>query len=122
VVSVLTLCAHPAAAARRRHQPDDAGGPGALGEAVPLRYLTSMPFTKVWASSDINVVIARVAPEILALLAESVPRTKTTIVAALADRHPKDDVQRTLMRLAVTEQLVETGGKYSLPRAEAGQG
>jgi hypothetical protein len=51
-----------------------------------------------------------------------VTRTEAPIIAALADRHPKDDVRRTLMRLAITEQLVETGGKYTLPAAEAGQG
>jgi hypothetical protein len=33
-----------------------------------------------------------------------------------------DDVRRTLMRLAVTEQLVEKGGKYTLPAGEAEQG
>jgi hypothetical protein len=66
--------------------------------------------------------IERVAPDVLALLADGVPRSRATIITALADRHPKDDVRRTLMRLAVTEQLVETGGRYSLPAAEAGQG
>ena len=44
------------------------------------------------------------------------------IITALADRHPKDDVRRTLMRLAVTEQLVEKDGKYTLPVAKAEQG
>jgi hypothetical protein len=43
-------------------------------------------------------------------------------VAALAGRHPKDDVRRTLMRLAVTEQLVEKGGKYTLPAAASEPG
>jgi hypothetical protein len=38
------------------------------------------------------------------------------------DQHLKDDVRRTLMHLAVTEQLVEKGGKYPLPTAEAGRG
>ena len=38
-------------------------------------------------------------------------------MAALADQHPKDEVKRTLMRLAVTDQVVETGGKYTLPQA-----
>jgi hypothetical protein len=38
-----------------------------------------------------------------------------SIVAALAGRYPKDDVRRTVMRLAVTEQLVEKGGRYTLP-------
>jgi hypothetical protein len=34
----------------------------------------------------------------------------------------KDDVTLTLMRLDVTEQLVEEGGRYTLPAAEAGPG
>jgi hypothetical protein len=69
-------------------------------------------------SADINAVIARVTPDVVALLGDGVPRTKGMLIAALADRHPKQDVRRTLMRLAVTEQLVETGGKYTLPRPE----
>jgi hypothetical protein len=43
-------------------------------------------------------------------------------VAALADRHAKDDVRRTLMRLAVTEQLVETGGECTLPTPRLEEG
>jgi hypothetical protein len=43
-----------------------------------------------------------------------VPRTKPAIVEALAGRHAKDDVTHTLVRLAVTGQVVETGGKYTL--------
>jgi len=35
----------------------------------------------------------------------------------LADRHPKEDVVRTLMRLAVTGQLSERERKYSLASA-----
>jgi hypothetical protein len=35
---------------------------------------------------------------------------------------PKDDVRRTFMRLAVLEQVVEKGGKYSLPTLEPAQG
>ena len=66
-------------------------------------------------SADINAVIARVTPDVVALLGDGVPRTKGMLIAALADRHPKQDVRRTLMRLAVTEQLVETGGRYTLP-------
>jgi hypothetical protein len=68
-------------------------------------------------------VIARVTPDVLALLGDGVPRTRSTILAALADRHAQDDIRRTLMRLAVLEQLVETGGKYTLlpgPGAEQG--
>jgi hypothetical protein len=51
-----------------------------------------------------------------------VPRTRGTIIAALADRHAKDDVRRTLMRLAVTGRLVETGGRYILPPSGPAQG
>jgi hypothetical protein len=67
------------------------------------------------SSTDINTVIARITPDVLALLGDGVPRSRATIIAALADRHAKADVRRTLMRLAVTEQLVETAGKYTLP-------
>jgi hypothetical protein len=58
----------------------------------------------------------------VALLGDGVPRTKRTILAALTDRHTKDDVRRTLMRLAVLERLIETGGKYTLPAPGASQG
>ena len=53
-------------------------------------------------------------PAILALLGDGVPRAKGTIVAALAERHPKDEVVRTLMRLAVTGHLAEEGRRYVL--------
>ena len=81
-----------------------------------------MPLTKRWSSADFDAVIAQVTPDVVALLGDGVPRTMGTIITALADRHLKDDVRRTLMRLAVTEQLVEKSGKYTLPAAEAGQG
>lgn len=47
-------------------------------------------------------MITRVAPAVLALLGDGMPRSRRAIVAALAERHPKDEVARTLMRLAVT--------------------
>jgi hypothetical protein len=81
-----------------------------------------MRATKRWSSADFDAVIAQVTPDVLALLADGVPRTKRTILAALADRHPKDDVRRTLMRLDVTEQLVEKDGRYTLPTREPGPG
>jgi hypothetical protein len=71
------------------------------------------------SSADTDAMVARVAPAILELLEDGVPRSRAAIVAALADRHPKDEVKRTLMRLAVTDRLAETGGKYTLPQAEA---
>jgi hypothetical protein len=51
-----------------------------------------------------------------------VPRSRRAIVATLTDRHPKDEVVRALMRLAVTDRLVEAGGKYTLAgTGEAGR-
>jgi hypothetical protein len=83
---------------------------------------TRMPATKPWSSADFNALLARVMPDVLALLGDGVPRSRGTIVAALADRHPKEDVRRTLMRLAVTERLVERGGKHTLPTLKSEQG
>jgi hypothetical protein len=68
--------------------------------------------------ADLHAAIARSTPDVLALLRDGVPRSRPTIIAALADRHPKDDIKRTLMRLAVTEWLVENGGKYTVPVPE----
>jgi hypothetical protein len=59
-------------------------------------------------------MVARTAPAVLELLQDGSPRPRSVIITALADRHPKEDVVRTLMRLAVTGQLVERNGKYSL--------
>jgi hypothetical protein len=60
--------------------------------------------------------------DVLALLADGVPRNTATIVAALAERHPKPDVKRALVRLAVLGQLEQRGSRYTLPRPEVGQG
>jgi hypothetical protein len=84
--------------------------------------MARMPPTKRWSSADFDAVIAQVTPDVLALLADGVPRTKRTILAALADRHPKDDVKLAIMRLDVTEQLVEKDGRYTLPTREPGPG
>ena len=69
-------------------------------------------------SEAINAMVARVAPAVLELLADGVPRSKAAIVEALAGRHDKHDVVHTLIRLAVTGQVVETGGKYTLAASE----
>ena len=79
--------------------------PPPAGEPSPPRHQ---------GSAEIGAMVARTAPAVLDLLADGVPRTRVAIVTALADRHAKDDVVRTLMRLAVTGRLVETGGKYTL--------
>jgi hypothetical protein len=65
-------------------------------------------------SEAINATVARVAPATLELLADGVPRSRPAIVEALAGRHARDDVVHTLIRLAVTGRVVETGGKYTL--------
>jgi hypothetical protein len=70
-------------------------------------------------TAELNAMIERVAPDILELLADGVPRTKAAIVEALGDRYAEDDVALTLIRLAVTEQVVESGGKYTLPAPKA---
>jgi hypothetical protein len=92
---------------------------------VPLRYLSGMPASKpprLWSSADFDAVIARVTPDVVTLLSDGMPRSRGTILTALAGRHPREDVKRTLMRLAVTEQLVEKGGKYALPAAASEPG
>ena len=65
-------------------------------------------------SAEIEAMVARTAPAVLELLKDGTPRPKSAIITALADRHPKEDVVRTLMRLTVTGQLVERERKYSL--------
>ena len=74
------------------------------------------------SSADTDAMVERVAPAILALLADGVPRGRRAIAAELADRHPKDEVQLTLMRLAVTDRVVETGGKYVVAAPQEGVG
>jgi hypothetical protein len=71
------------------------------------------------SSFDTEAMVARVAPAVLELLADGTPRSKRMIVAALAARHPKDEVVRTLMRLAVTGRVDDAAGKYVLGTGEA---
>ena len=80
-----------------------------------------MPRTKpsaVTGTAELNATIERVAPDILALLADGVPRTKPAIVKALAGRHAPVDATLALIRLTVTDRVVETGGKYTLAAVE----
>ena len=69
-------------------------------------------------SAEINATVERVAPAILELLADGVPRTKAAIIEALAGQHDRQDVVHALIRLAVTGQVEDTGGKYVLAAAE----
>src|SRR4051794_14515531 len=50
-------------------------------------------------SAAVNAMVDRVAPAILELLPDDMPRTKPAIVAALAGRHDKQDVVNALIRL-----------------------
>ena len=50
------------------------------------RQPSSQAFT---GSAEVNAMIERVAPDILALLADGVPRRKPAILAALAGRPPR---------------------------------
>jgi hypothetical protein len=72
----------------------------------------------VTGTAELNAMIERVAPDILALLADGVPRRKPAIVAALAGRHAEDEVELALIRLAVTGRVQEVDGRYALAAAE----
>ncbi len=65
-------------------------------------------------SAGINAMVERVAPAILELLADGVPRTKAAMVEALAGRRAPVDATLALIRLTVTGRVEETGGKYAL--------
>jgi hypothetical protein len=65
-------------------------------------------------SAEIAAMVARTAPAVLDLLEDGVPRSRAAIITALTDRHSKDEVVRTLMRLAVTGRVEEAGGRYTL--------
>jgi hypothetical protein len=103
----------------RREQRPGIGGYAPL--ASRGAHLTRMPPTRFWSSADLDAAIAQVAPDVLALLGDGVPRAEAVIIAALADRHAKDEVKLTLMRLDVIGRLDVQGGRYTLA-AKAEQG
>ena len=81
------------------------------------------PSSRLSSSEDVNAAIERVTPDVLALLADGVPRDESAIIAAFdGRRHPKHDVRLTVMRLDVLGQLDLQGGRYSLPVPEAERG
>ena len=81
-----------------------------------------MPHSHI-SSDDTHAMVARIAPAILKLLSDGLPRSRNEMVEALAPQHAKDEVKRTIMRLSVTGRLVETKHKYSLtPLPKPGQG
>ena len=73
-----------------------------------------LPSTRLPGSAEIESMVVRTAPAILDLLKDGVPRSKRVIAEALVGGHAKDDVLRTLMRLAVTGRVDQIGGKYTL--------
>ena len=90
-----------------------------LGQTT--RWLRGAPMpSRFMSSADINATVARVTPAVLELLADGVPRRMKGIAEALADRHPKDEVEHTLMRLAVTGEITDRGKGYTLPSAALG--
>jgi hypothetical protein len=101
------------------------GRADALQSLVPHPYLTivepafgvRMP-SRFVSTDDLNAAIKRVAPDLLALLADGVPRSEAAIVKALAGRHPKEDVKRALARLDVLGQLDLQSSKYVLVAPE----
>ena len=79
--------------------------------------------TRYTSSADTHAMVARIAPIIIGLLGDGIPCSRRAFVAALADRYPKEEVELTLMRLAVTGQLVSVDAKYTLaPTTEPEQG
>jgi hypothetical protein len=65
-------------------------------------------------SASVNAMVERVAPSILELLADGVPRTKGVIAQALAGRHGAEAVALALIRLSITGDVGQTGSKYTL--------
>jgi hypothetical protein len=80
---------------------------------------TRKPSSSAFTSTaELNALIGRIAPDILALLADGVPRSKPDILAALAARHAAEDVALALIRLSVTGEVKQAGSKYT--QAEPG--
>ena len=65
-------------------------------------------------SAAVDAMVARTAPAVLELLADGVPRSRTAIAEALADRHHRMDVVHTLIRLAVNGEVIKTSDQYAL--------
>ena len=80
----------------------------------------SSPSLRRTSSAELNVMVASTAPAILEPLGGGVPRSRATVVEALAGQHDRQDVVHALIRLAATGQPEETGGKYVLAAAEPG--
>ena len=77
--------------------------------------MTPRPKPSAFTGSDeVNAMVARVASDILALLADGAPRSAAAIAEALAGRHDRQDVLLTLIRLSVTGEVDDSSGKCRL--------
>lgn len=72
---------------------------------MPPRYMSSV---------DINAVIASTVPAMLDLLADGTPRGRRAIIEARAGRYATEDVVPTLVRMAVTCQLIKVERKFTV--------
>jgi hypothetical protein len=82
---------------------DDDLLPTVMGPPIfhgPHRRRIKMP-KRYPSSADTDAMVERVAPAILELLADGVPRSRRAIVAELADRHPKGGGDRREVRRRV---------------------
>lgn len=84
--------------------------------AIPTR--SSRALT---GQDELEAVLARTMPVVLALLADGTPRSKRAIVAALADRHDRKELGYAVTRLAVTGGIVERQGRFILAPDEDGE-
>ena len=66
---------------------------------MPTNTRKPLPYERA-GSAELNAMVERVAPDILALLADGVPRIRPAIVEVLAGRHDRQDVVHALIRLA----------------------
>lgn len=83
-----------------------------VGTAMPI----SVGRHAFRGQDEIEAVVAATAPAILDLLGDGVPRSGRAIIRALVHRHPKPDLNRTLMRLAVTGRLqCDAKQRFTLP-------
>jgi hypothetical protein len=61
-------------------------------------------------------------PDVLALLADGVPRSRPAIITALLARHPREEIKRAVARLAVLGRIEDRSGKHVLAPPEAEEG
>lgn len=84
--------------------------------AIPTRSSPALT-----GQDELEAVLARTMPVVLALLADGTPRSKRAIVAALADRHDRQHVGYAVTRLAVTGGIVERQERFVLASDEDGE-